>query len=172
MNVRKQMSQLELTSIPEFVLKVVDRKKLTFRASFGTVDVCDSTGKRKTFRDVDTLVQSVLADDPSVTEIKCYIDTAGVRVFKIPSDPISSAAATKVRLQAERVRVVTTRTKLVAQLAATASYENSGNAALEAAFAETEAQKLAVDGVIEYLDEQIVVQNGIIGPNAPAPSGS
>lgn len=161
---RKVLEQMTLGATVNAELEVVDKKKLTFTAKIGVDDVADYTGKQKKFRDVDTFVNGVLKANPSVTSVNCVVDTAGVRLPKIPTDPIAAATVEKTRLAFQRTAVIATKTKLTADVAAIASWQNSPRTDLQAAYTERAAQLLSVTEIETFLAAQIAAQDAIINP--------
>jgi hypothetical protein len=160
---RKTESMLTAASTLALALSVVDKKKLTFTAKVGADDLCDFTGKVKKYRDVDTVVNALLKANPSMDEVVVTIDTEGVRVPKIPSDPVAAATAEKLRLTSQKTAVTATRAKLTGQLTAIAAYA-SGNPSQVLYFNELTLQKTTCDALVADIDAKIAIQDAIITP--------
>lgn len=172
---RKLLDSMTLGATVNVFTEVVDKKKFTFTAAVGAdkitaIDVCDVSGKIKKFPDLDTFVGAALKVNPSIGTVNFVVDTVGVRTITIPGDAVAAAVKSKANYETAKVKAVSLKTALTAQLAGIASYQTSPNSYYQQFYAEKAAQLAAVTDVLVFIQEKIDEATAIITPPAPAPA--
>lgn len=164
---RKIIETMNLTGAVVFDLALVDSKSLTFTASFAGDVIADNKGEPRKFGNVDDLYQAALAVNPGITSLgHTALDTVGLRLLKIPTNPIDAAKRHRTRMLALKAAAVARKAIATQVKAVYAPFDGQGNPAFQAAYDEAVAKEASLTAAVAYYDAQIAADTTLIGDGA------